>query len=192
MRGREKFKKAKWFINIVSKVFGFLPRSIKVKLFESFRGMKGNKGIVFRYALLKTLAKYVGDNVSIHSDVYIRHIERLKVKDNVSIHPFCYIDCLGTVTIENDVSIAEGVSFFSFNHKFSDLSKPIKDQGVVYQPIVIESDVWIGAKATILGDVTIASGTVIGAGAVVTRSTDKNDVVAGVPAKRIGKRSIIE
>ena len=58
---------------------------------------------------------------------------------------------------------------------------PIKEQEVI-----IEDDVWIGMNAVILPGVTIRKGTIVGAGAVVTKSTGEYEIVAGVPAKKIG------
>ncbi len=49
----------------------------------------------------------------------------------------------------------------------------------------IESDVWIGPGARILGEITVHSNSVIGANAVVTRDVEANSVVGGVPAKTI-------
>ena len=51
--------------------------------------------------------------------------------------------------------------------------------------IIIEDDVWIGAKATILKGVTIGKGAVIAVGSVVTKSVPANAIAAGVPAKVI-------
>jgi acetyltransferase-like isoleucine patch superfamily enzyme len=46
----------------------------------------------------------------------------------------------------------------------------------------------LGVHATVIGATTIESGCIIGAGAVVTKSTKPNGVYAGVPAKRIKER----
>jgi acetyltransferase-like isoleucine patch superfamily enzyme len=53
-------------------------------------------------------------------------------------------------------------------------------------PVVIEDDVWIGAKASVLKGVRIGRGAIIGVGAVVTRNVEPFAVVAGVPAKQVG------
>lgn len=54
-------------------------------------------------------------------------------------------------------------------------------------PIVIEDNVWIGCRATILKGVTIGKGSVVAAGAVVTKSCPPNSLIGGVPAKLIRK-----
>lgn len=51
--------------------------------------------MAIRYALLKTLCEGLGDNVSIHPEVYIFNENHLKIGSNVSIHPMCYIDAVG-------------------------------------------------------------------------------------------------
>lgn len=55
-------------------------------------------------------------------------------------------------------------------------------------PVVIENDVWIGTRVTIVGAVTIHNGAVIASGAVVTKDVPAYSIVGGVPAKEIRKR----
>ncbi len=52
--------------------------------------------------------------------------------------------------------------------------------------IKIGDNCFIGAKSTILKNVTIGNNCIIGAGSVVTKSVPDNSIVAGVPAKVIG------
>ena len=54
--------------------------------------------------------------------------------------------------------------------------------------IMIEDDVWIGARAIILPGVKIGKGCIIGAGAVVTKSSDDYSVIGGNPAKLLKLR----
>ena len=68
------------------------------------------------------------------------------------------------------------------NHQFGDGLSPAElpmDRGTV----VIGNRCWIGAKAVILKGVRLGDGCVVAAGAVVTRSVDPGQVVAGVPAR---------
>ena len=175
-RGREVFKKYKKAIVFVGKCLNILPQKVQYKLFIKTRKITGGGGMVIRYILIKNLARSVGDNVSIHPDVYMFNIQNLSIGDNVSIHPMCYIEAYGGIEIGNDVSIAHGVTIMSVTHRYSDIDVPIKDQGIVGKPITISDNVWIGAKASILGDVVINSGVIIGAGAVVNKDVEKNTI----------------
>lgn len=56
------------------------------------------------------------------------------------------------------------------------------------QPVVIEDDVWCGANVTILKGVTIGRGSVVAAGAVVTKSFPPYSIIGGVPARLLKMR----
>jgi acetyltransferase-like isoleucine patch superfamily enzyme len=69
------------------------------------------------------------------------------------------------------------------NHNIDDPDRPIRTQGLSCRGIVIEDDVWIGARVVVLDGVTIRRGAVIGAGAVVTQDVPAGAISMGVPAK---------
>ncbi len=188
VRGRDKFSKVKPILRFMVSIYSLFPMKIRKILFEHFRKTKGLKGIAIRYALLKSIAKKCGDNVSIHPDCYIHFPEKLEIGDNVSIHPMCYIDAVGGLSIGNDVSIAHAVTIMTSSHHFDRHDIPIKDQTFDVEKTVIGDDVWIGAKATILCGNNIGSGSVIGAGSIVTHTVKENTVNVGVPAKAIKER----
>ena len=56
-------------------------------------------------------------------------------------------------------------------------------QGTYCDPVVIDDDVWIGTAAIILQGVHIGRGSIIGAGAVVTRDIPPFSIAVGVPAR---------
>ena len=56
------------------------------------------------------------------------------------------------------------------------------------KPVVIEDDVWIGGRVTILPGVHIATGSIIGAGSVVTKNVEPYTIVGGNPAHFLKKR----
>jgi galactoside O-acetyltransferase len=94
----------------------------------------------------------------------------------------------GRITIGNNVMIAANVVIRAATHAHA-RELPMKKQGQIRGAIVIEDDVWIGSNAVITSDVTLAKGTIVGAGSVVTRSTEPYSIVGGVPARKIGERS---
>ncbi|MBQ8043147.1 MAG: acyltransferase [Clostridia bacterium] len=190
MRGREKFNRYKNILNIATKVIALLPKKIRLKLFYHFRKTQGNKGLALRYILLKSLCRKCGDNVSIQPDVYIFHPENLTIGDNVSIHPMCYIECgEGEIIIGNDVSIAHAVTILAFNHRYSDMSINIKDQGIDVGKTIVNNNVWIGAKSTVLMGRVIGTGAIIAANTVVSRDVEQNTIVGGIPNRVIKRRT---
>ena len=65
-----------------------------------------------------------------------------------------------------------------------DLSKAPHMRKVISKgEVVIEENVWIGDKATILPGVHIGKGAVVGANAVVTKDVPPFSVVGGIPAR---------
>ena len=187
-RGRDIFQKGKPLLFAAARFYRIFPLKIRIKLLEHYRGMKGAKGLALRYALLQSVAKHCGDNVSIHPGVYLLHPQGLSLGDNVSIHPMCYLDATGGITVGNDVSIAHGCSILSTTHTYQDPYLPIKDQPLEAHETVLQDNVWCGAKVTVLCGVTVGTGSVVGANAVVTHSVPANTIVAGVPAREIKTR----
>nr|WP_262922778.1 DapH/DapD/GlmU-related protein [Roseivirga pacifica] len=66
----------------------------------------------------------------------------------------------------------------------------MKEQGVSLSEIVVNNDCWIASNATILAGVTIGEGSIIAAGAVVTKDIPPYSIVAGNPAKVIKSRKV--
>lgn len=98
------------------------------------------------------------------------------------------IRCRKYISIGNNVNIAYGVLIQDSDfHTMFDESGNAKPDTL---PIIIEDDVWIGAKAIILKGVTLGKGCVVAAGAVVTKSVPAYSLVGGNPA-RIIKNNIM-
>lgn len=91
----------------------------------------------------------------------------------------------GLIRIGNNVRIAPFVQMIAANHNTDDLSKPIAKQGLTPAPITIEDDVWVAGRVIITAGVTVGTGSVLAAGAVVTRDVPPFSIVGGVPAKVI-------
>jgi acetyltransferase-like isoleucine patch superfamily enzyme len=112
----------------------------------------------------------------------------LVIGSDVGIADGCQLNAGGEIEIGNGVLIGPCVLIWSQNHAYEDRDLPIREQGYKWSKVTIEDDVWIGAGAIILTGVRLSRGTVVAAGAVVTRSTDCYSIVAGVPARLLGMR----
>jgi acetyltransferase-like isoleucine patch superfamily enzyme len=99
----------------------------------------------------------------------------------------CYLDIeIGAATL-----FADDIYVSDFDHKFNDLTMPIKDQGISKSRVRIEPDVWIGTKVTVARGVVIGEGAVVGANAVVTHDLPPYSVSVGVPARVIKDRRLL-
>lgn len=133
----------------------------------------------------------IGDNTIIHFGAYIDTGPggSIHLGTNNSINPHCVIYGHGGLTTGRYVRIAAHTVIIPANHIFRNPNKPITKQGLTKEGIKINDDVWIGSGCRILDGVNIGHGSVVGAGAVVTKSVPPMAVVAGVPASIIKMRS---
>lgn len=132
----------------------------------------------------------IGKNCLIHPMAMLLPYDGfIKLGHECSVNPFAVLYGHGGLTIGNYVRIATHVVIIPANHGYADPNIPITFQNVTQEGVVIEDDVWVGCNATILDGVTIGKGSVIAAGAVVTKDIDPYSVVAGSPARLIKKRS---
>lgn len=131
----------------------------------------------------------IGENVKISKGVIIDCFGgKVTIGDNVFIGPYTVIYGHGNVTIGSDSLIGMGCKIISANHTIPDGSQLIRLQPDRIGAITINEDVWLGADVTILSDLEIGRGVVIGANSVVNTSILPFLIVVGSPAKSIGKR----
>ena len=89
------------------------------------------------------------------------------------------------VSLGTGVVISQDTFVCTASH---DVSSPTL--ALVTRPIVIEDNVWIGARSIVLPGVTLHKASVVGAGAVVTKDVAEWNVVGGNPARIIKKRKL--
>lgn len=125
----------------------------------------------------------------------IKGIENLSVGDGTSIPKGCTFYCTkAPLIIGKKVIFGPKPTIITGDHRIDIIGKYIID--VIDEeklpendlPVVIEDDVWGGANVTILKGVTIGRGSVIAAGAVVTKSCPPYSIIGGVPAKVLKSR----
>jgi acetyltransferase-like isoleucine patch superfamily enzyme len=83
---------------------------------------------------------------------------------------------------------ADGASSFPIGILVPDVPYPQPPKGLTGERLVLGDDVWLGYGAMILGGVTVGTGSIVGARAVVVDDVPPYSVVAGVPARVLRKR----
>jgi acetyltransferase-like isoleucine patch superfamily enzyme len=117
---------------------------------------------------------------------------RIEVGEKTYIGAYVCISGPGNIKIGKNCLIAAQTGLYASNHIFEALNLPINQQGAECKGIVIEDDCWLGSGVKVLDGVTIGQGSVIGAGAVVTKNIPPYSVAVGVPAKVIAHRGEAE
>jgi len=112
----------------------------------------------------------------------------IRIAEDVYIGPYTYLGSLHTLAIGRGTLIGSHCYLITANHRFDDRELPIRSQGYQGGDILIGEDVWIGSQVVILPSVRIGSGSVVGAGAVVTKDIPAGEIWAGVPARKIRDR----
>ena len=115
----------------------------------------------------------------------VSHGARIVIGDNVGVSG-CTISAAKSITIGNHVLIGAGCLITDSDSHPVDPDERRFGGRIICKPIVIEDDVFIGARAIILKGITIGRGSVVGAGSVVTKSVSPYSIVAGNPAKVVG------
>lgn len=92
------------------------------------------------------------------------------------------------ISIGSECVISDSIYMCDFDHRFSNISIPIRDQGIHKTPVRIGDDTWIGTKVSILRGSDIGAGCVIGAHSVVRGVIAPMSVAVGIPAKVIKSR----
>lgn len=171
------------------------PRSLLRKFIWTLRGAKIGDGTRLpRSRVVWPHQVKIGAHCTLQHDIFFNYDHfwtpgpSILIGDRVFVGAGVEFNCQGRIEIGNDSLIAAGCRFVDHDHA-SRPDKPIREQGNVIQPIVLEAGVWLGANVVVLKGVTIGSGAVIGAGSVVTRSVPPLEVWGGVPAKLIHSRS---
>lgn len=117
-----------------------------------------------RTVVLRAFGAEIGRGVLIRHDVRIHWPWKLCVGHNSWIGVGAYLLNLEPIKIGSDVCVSQQAMLCTGSHHASDLAFEF-DNG----PIVIEDGAWIAARATVLRGVTVGTGAVVGATALVTR-----------------------
>jgi acetyltransferase-like isoleucine patch superfamily enzyme len=130
-----------------------------------------------------------GERVQVERGAFLKFSEGARA--HIGAHTFIGFGAELDISLELEVGrhvlIAPGC--FITDHAHRRAAGTLLDaQGSECAAVRIGDDAWLGAKAVVLPGVTIGAGAIVGAGAVVTHDVQPGEIVAGVPARVIGKR----
>jgi len=139
----------------------------------------GNNTGIGSYTILTAWDNYMNDKFS----------PEISIGNNVWIGEGCHITAINKIHIGDNVLMGKYITITDNSHgetnfeqlNIHPLSRPLISRG----PVRIEDDVWIGDKVTILSNVKIGKGSVIGANSVVTKDIPPFSIAVGMPAKII-------
>lgn len=124
----------------------------------------------------------VDPTFSLIPPVYSEHGLNIRVGKRVFVNQGCMLMDIGGIDIGDDVMLGPAVRLITSGHP---LDPGLRRMRIVAAPIRIDSNVWLGAGATVLHGVTVGRDSVVAAGAVVTRDVPPATLVAGVPARAV-------
>jgi len=184
------------FESILLFIFSFIPGTLGFK----FRGVFYKLNFKSKnYVNISQFCKFIspksiffGENVVIGDRAFFTADGgEIIVGSNTSFNVNCHINASvgGIINIGNDCLIGPNVVMRTADHVYLDPQKNIREQGHVFENIIIFDDVWLGSNVIIVGGVSIGKGSVIGAGAVVTKNIPPYSVAVGIPAVVIKSRN---
>ncbi len=146
-----------------------------------------NVGGGIRYCLCKHIFKKCGKHVNIERKAFFASGIDIEIGDYSGIGINAHIPN-GTI-IGDYVMMGPNCFILDVNHKVSDVDTPMCFQGHVPKKITrIGNDVWIGRDVHMTPGRTIADGSIIAMGAVLTKDFPPYSIVGGNPAKLIKYR----
>ncbi len=125
-------------------------------------------------------------------DSYISEGTFIIAAKNASIHISntfigrnCLLSANEKIVIKPNCLVAEMVVIRDHNHKFNLSDDIVSSLGNDVGAIIIENNVWIGTKSTVLKGVVIGMNTVVGAHSLVNSNLESNSLNVGSPARKI-------
>jgi putative colanic acid biosynthesis acetyltransferase WcaF len=136
-----------------------------------------------RFALILFGAK-IGKHVLIRPGVRVTYPWYLTIGDYVWIGDNVTIYSVAEIAIGSHSVISQEAYLCAGTHDYRDVSF-----GFVSAPISIAGECWIAARAFVGPGVEIGHASVVGAGSIVMKSVGAGTIVAGNPAKLVGRRT---
>ncbi|MCK5157665.1 MAG: acyltransferase [Candidatus Heimdallarchaeota archaeon] len=128
---------------------------------------------------IRKVAKEVGENLKVN---FKSRVNRNTILGNNVSFNGVKIRGDGEVVIGDNFHSGPDILLLTRNHNYEGTKIPY-DETYIRKKIVIEDNVWIGARCIIVGEVTIGEGAIIQAGSVVIKDIPPCGIAGGHPAK---------
>lgn len=159
-----------------------IRRSFLIKIINSF--LCGTHFFKLKIFLLKHAGIECGLNTKVVGPIYLGNVAQISFGNNVWIGTKFSVYGNGSVIVENNVDIAPEVSIITGSHEIAFDEGHRAGKGISYH-VTIKEGCWVGARATIMGNIEIGKGSVVAASALVNKSVESNTLCGGVPAKTL-------
>jgi acetyltransferase-like isoleucine patch superfamily enzyme len=160
------------FIFYIERIFSKIWMYLKRPLFKSYgRNVVFFPGDIFSYGTIQ-----LGDDVFIGRGAHFSSICEIIIGNKVMFGP--------NVTIIGGDHNTTQIGEFMY-----DVNEKLPENDL---PVIIEDDVWVGTGAIILKGVRVGKGSIIAAGAIVTKNVEPYSITGGVPAKKLRARFLEE
>ncbi len=179
-------------------------RDALLELYTRFATGSGVFDTLMRRTIFRSVAHRCGHGLRVGSDVGFKHLETFELGNDVFIGDQAYIQgrfdgqcIIGNHTwigpqsyfdardliIGEHVGWGPGAKVLGSTHTGQPIDVPIVQTDLEIKPVRIEAWADIGTNAVVLPGVTIGKGSIVGAGAVVSKDVQPFSIVAGVPAR---------
>jgi len=141
------------------------------------------KGVFTLYCRLRL--KRCGRDVDFNPTVVLKNPGQISIGDRCSFGEYVVLDAHAPIEVGADCMFASGTIVATATHDYN--AEPMNSK-TVFKPVVIGDNVWFGIGSTIAPGVTVGSGAVIGARALVLRDVAPGAIMVGVPARVLRMR----
>jgi acetyltransferase-like isoleucine patch superfamily enzyme len=133
---------------------------------------------------------FIGDSSRIDRGVRLLAANKavIDIRKGVRIGLYTVLNGGDSISVGEKSLISGFVYLQTSMHRYLVKDIAVQDQHFDHAPVVLEEDTWLGTHVVVLPGVVIGKGSIVGSNAVVTKSIQPYEVVAGIPAKPINER----